>query len=667
VIRAHEAIMRTVLRFAIVMFMSTLAVSQILASPQAITDPKQITAKPDANVEQSEETLSLERLYMTRLIGDTAWSPDGKMIVFVANITGRNNLWLVPAAGGWPTQLTVGDQRQTHPAWSPDGRWIAYQSDYDGDEQWDVFLVSPKTGQVVNVTKTPEVSEENPVWSPDGRYLAYMEKPKTSSVYEIDVFDTVLRDVKHVTTNTPADRMNVNPIWSKDGKFIAYTQEEAKGTNSNIYLAEVATAKSTLVTPHDGENLYAATDFSPDGKKLLITSNAANGFQNAGILDLSSKKLKWITEEKWEVWSGNFSPDGKTITFRANADGYADLYLHDLAMDKTKKLPVPTGVNSFGGSDSAFSRDGKKLLYYHNGASAPSDVWTYDLAAGKSMQVTHSLMAGVPADHMVEPFLVHYPSRDGKWMISAFVYVPRNMQRNGQNAAIVYIHGGPKSQSVDQFNRFIQHIVNQGYMVIAPNYRGSTGYGKAFEDANLFDMGGGDLQDVLAATDFSKATGYPDPKKLIAMGGSYGGYLTMMAVTKAPDVWAAGVPIVPFVNWFTEIANEDPILQQSDRATMGDPEKNPEFFRERSPFFFVDRIKAPLFLLAGGHDPRCPKEETIQVVDAIKKRGGVADYKIYEDEGHGFARVENQIDAYRRVTDFLKAHVPPADCGCRVE
>jgi dipeptidyl aminopeptidase/acylaminoacyl peptidase len=647
--------------------MSTMAVSQILTAPQAITDPKQITAKPDANVEQAEESLSLERLYMTRLIGDTAWSPDGKTIAFVANITGRNNLWIVPAAGGWPTQLTISDQRQTHPAWSPDGKWIAYQSDYDGDEQWDIFFVSPKTGQVVNVTKTREVSEENPVWSPDGRYLAYMVKPKTSSVYEIDVFDTVLRELKHVTTNTPADRMNVNPIWSRDGKFIAYTQEEAKGTNSNIYVAEVVTATSTLVTPHDGEKLYAATDFSPDGKKLLITSNAVNSFQNAGIVDLATKKIKWITEEKWEVFSGNFSPDGKLVTFRANADGYADLYLHGIATEKTTKLPVLTGTNSFGGAESAFSRDGKKLLYYHNGASSPSDVWIHDLVTGKSTQVTHSLMAGVPADHMVEPLLVHYPSRDGKWTISAFLYVPRNMQRNGQNAAIVYIHGGPKSQSVDQFNRFMQHIVNQGYMVIAPNYRGSTGYGKAFEDANLFDMGGGDLEDVLAATDFLTATGYPDPKKLIAMGGSYGGYLTMMAVTKAPDVWAAGVPIVPFVNWFTEIESEDPILQQSDLATMGDPKKNPEFFRERSPFFFVDEIKAPLFLLAGGHDPRCPKEETIQVVDEIKKHGGVADYKIYEDEGHGFARVENQIDAYRRVTNFLKAHVPPADCGCRVE
>jgi len=659
--------MKPILRFVIVVLMSTLAVSQTLTPPEAITDPRQITAKPDANVEQGEEGLSLERLYMTRQIGGTAWSPDGKSIVFVSNITGRNNLWLVPADGGWPTQLTVSDQRQSNPTWSPNGKWIAYQSDYDGDEQWDIFLVSPQSGQIVNVTKTREISEENPVWSPDGRYLAYIVKPKTSSVFEIDVFDTLLRDVKHITLNTPADKLNTNPVWSKDGTLIAYTQEDAKGTDSNIFVADVKTSKSTLATPHDGEKLFAANDFSANGKRLLITSNAANEFQNAALLDLGNKKIQWLTHEKWEIYGGNFSPDGNNVTFRANVDGHADLYLYNLATQKTTQLPLKKGVNSFGGAESPFSHDGKKLLYYHNGANAPGDACTYDTATGKSNQITHSLMAGVPADHMVEPVLVHYPSRDGKWAISAWLYVTRNMQRNGQNAAIVYIHGGPKSQSVDSFNRFIQHIVNQGYMVIAPNYRGSTGYGKAFEDANLFDMGGGDLQDVLAAADFLNQTGYPDPKKIIAMGGSYGGYMTMMAVTKAPDVWAAGVPIVPFVNWFTEIENEDPVLRQSDLATMGDPKLKPDFFRERSPFFFVDQIKAPLLLLAGGHDPRCPKEETIQVVDAIKKHGGVADYKIYENEGHGFAKVENQIDAYRRVTDFLKSHVPPADCGCKLD
>jgi len=663
--------MRIYCLFAIVvlmtMLMTTFVQAETLPVPQAITDPKQITSKPDARVEKS---LTIEKLYMTRQVGGATWSPDGRTVAFVSNLSGRNNIWTVAAEGGWPMQLTVSDQRQTAPTWSPDSKWIAYMSDYDGDEQWDIFLVSPKTGKVVNVTNTREIAEESPTWSPDGRYLAYMVKPKTSSVFEIDVYDTVLRDVKHVTSGTAKDRMNVAPIWSADGKFIFYTQEQSKGTDSNIFMAEVESAQSTVLTPHQGENTYSANDASPDGKYLLITSNAGNGYDNAGLLDIAAKKIHWLTQDKWEIAGDSFSPDGKSLLYTANVDGNNEIYSYDIASGEARALPFPKGLNWPSGRRSPFARDGSRLLYMHTGAAAPGDLWVYTFsgkpADGQSHQLTHSLVGGVRAEDMVEPALVHYPSRDGKWTISALVYVPCNLPRNGEHPAIVYVHGGPTAQTVNTFNRFVQYMVNQGYLVIAPNYRGSTGYGKEFQQANLFDMGGGDLQDVLAAADWIKRTGYVDPKKVILMGGSYGGYLTMMGVTKAPEVWAAGVPIVPFVNWFTEIQNEDPILQQSDLATMGDLVTNKARYEERSPINFVDQIKAPLYLLAGGNDPRCPKTEAQQVVDAVKKRGGVAEYKVYENEGHGFARIENQIDAYKRVADFLIAHVPPADCGCSV-
>src|SRR5260370_4130925 len=274
--------MRILSPFVMVVVMTVLTTSQTLPAPQAITDPKQITSKPDARVEKN---LSIENMYRTRQVGGSTWSPDGKTVAFVSNLSGRNNLWLVASEGGWPMQLTVSDQRQTSPAWSPDGKWIAYVSDYDGDEQWDIFLVSPKTGQVVNLTNTREIAEERPAWSHDGRYLAYMVKPKTSSVFEIDVYDTVLREVKHLTSGTAKDRMNVSPIWSADCKFIVYTQEQAKGTDSNVLLVEVASAQSTLLTPHDGERTYSANDISPDGKRLLITSNAGHRYDNVGLLD----------------------------------------------------------------------------------------------------------------------------------------------------------------------------------------------------------------------------------------------------------------------------------------------------------------------------------------------------------------------------------------------
>jgi len=612
------------------------------------------------------QTFSIEKLYMTRLIGGSTWSPDGKQVAFISNISGRNNLWLVPATGGWPTQLTISDQRQGEPVWSPDGASIAYASDHDGDEQWDIFLVSPKTGDVTNLTTSPDSAELDPAWSPDGKQIAYATKPKTGSSYEIELIDVATRHVRRLTKDTPKELSNDHPISSRDGKFIVYTQWHAGGKDASVFMVDLASGQSTNLTPHQGQNTYIAADISPDGKTVLITSDARNGYDNVGLVDIASKKIEWLTDEKWELSASSFAPDGKSLTWTANIDGTGSIISYDIASKHAEALPLERGVNWLGGRPSPYTRDGSRLLWYHNGSNAPSDLWVYDLASKQSQPITHALVGGLRSADMVQPYLVHYPTRDGKWTISAFVYVPNNIQPNGKFPAIVYIHGGPASQSVDSFNRFIQYIVNQGYLVIAPNYRGSTGYGKLFTDANLGDAGGQELNDVLDAAEWIKKSAFVDPKKLIVMGASYGGYLSMMAVTKAPDMWAAAVPIVPFVNWATEIANEDPQEREYDLATMGDPVKNKALYDDRSPINFVDRIKAPLLLLAGGNDPNCPAEEAQQVADAVKKNGGVAQLKIYKDEGHGFSRVENQIDAYQRVSDFLKVHVPSPGCGCSV-
>ncbi len=645
----------------VLMTLPTLA-QEPLAARQAVTDPTKLESKTVADM----QNFSIEKLYMTRQIGGSTWSPDGKQIAFISNISGRSNLWLVPSTGGWPTQLTISDQRQAQPVWSPDGTWIAYISDHDGDEQWDIFLVSPKTGEVVNITMSPDSAEVEPAWSPDGKQIAYATKPKTGSSHEIDLMDVATRHLRHLTKNTPKELSNERPIFSRDGKFLVYTQVHATGKDANVFLLDLASGTSTNLTPHEGRHNFLAADISPDGKSVLITSDAHNGYDNVGLVDIASKKVDWLTSEKWELSAGSFSPDGKSLTWTANIDGNLNIFMYAVVGRRVTALPLDPGVNSLGGDPLPYTRDGSKLLYYHNGANAPNDLWVYDLASKQSQQVTHALVGGLRSADMVEPYLVHYPSRDGKWTLSAFAYVPNNIQRNGKFPAIVYIHGGPAAQSVDSFNRFVQYIVNQGYLVIAPNYRGSTGYGKQFVDANLGDSGGGDLNDVLDAAEWIKKSGFVDPKKMIVMGGSYGGYLSMMAVTKAPDMWAAAVPIVPFVNWFTEIANEDPSLREYDLATMGDPVKNKALYEDRSPINFVDQIKAPLLLLAGGNDPRCPADEAQQVADAVKKRGGTVQLKIYKDEGHGFSRVENQIDAYQRVSDFLKVHVPSPGCGCSV-
>ena len=235
---------------AIFVMTTTAFAQQPLATPQAITDAAKLESKTVADM----QPFSIEKLYMTRQIGSSAWSPDGKQIAFISNISGRNNLWLVPSSGGWPTQLTISDQRQAQPAWSPDGNWIAYISDHDGDEQWDIFLVSPKSGEVTNLTISPESAERVPVWSPDGKQLAYLTKPKTGSSYEVDLIDIATHHVRHVSKDTPKELSNHAPVFSRDGKLLVYTQEHATGKDGNIFIVDLASGQSTNLTPHERQS-----------------------------------------------------------------------------------------------------------------------------------------------------------------------------------------------------------------------------------------------------------------------------------------------------------------------------------------------------------------------------------------------------------------------------
>src|ERR1051326_6467 len=256
---------------SIVAIFLLLPISAVTQTPAAaptsrvITDPTQITSQSKLDV----QPLTIEKLYLTHAIGESTWSPDGKQVAFISNISGRRNLWLVPSDGGWPTQLTVSDQRQTSPAWSPTGRWIAYGSDKDGNEQWDIFLVSPSNGQVINLTNTPEISEEGFAWSPDGEKLVYSVKPKESPNYEIDVIEVLTKKVTHITSNTPKQLNNLGAIWSRDSKWIVFTQQDAAGKDSNILIANVGTGRPINLTPHECEKTFSASDISPDGKSIL--------------------------------------------------------------------------------------------------------------------------------------------------------------------------------------------------------------------------------------------------------------------------------------------------------------------------------------------------------------------------------------------------------------
>ncbi len=616
------------------------------------TDPKSI----DSKTNPAARPVPIDDLFYSRRVTSPAWSPNGKEIVFSTNLTGRSNLWKVSSDGGWPLQLTVSDDRQLGGVWSPDGKWIVYAQDFGGSEYYDLFAVSSQGGAPVNLTNTPDISESGPQFSPDGKTIALSYKPKTASSRDIALLDWSSRQVKNLTNEKTKDHLWQLSNWTDDGKYLIATRMSVGFDDSSVYRIEVATGHAEELTAHKAKTLYVASGVAPDGETVLITSNQKGGYQNVALLDVASKQLKWITDTQWEASSGDFSPDGKLATWTLNADGITSTYLYNVAKGKSEPIAMPHGLTSPSGSPTAFAPDGKSLLLSHQSSQRPSDFWVYDLESHKPRQLSYSAVAGLDPGDIPEAQLVHYTSFDGK-MISAFLWVPFNLKRDGSTPAVVLPHGGPTGQTTDYFNSFAAALASRGYVCIAPNVRGSTGYGMEFQKANYQDLGGGDLQDEVYATKFLIDTGYVNAKKIGITGGSYGGFMTLMAIGKTPDVWAAAVEEFGIINWYTMLQHEDPMLQQYERTLLGDPEKDRAIYEADSPLKYIDKETAPLLVLQGTNDIRVPKEEAEQIVEILKKDGRTIDVHYYEAEGHGFSKRENQIDSLHRTVEWFDKYL----------
>jgi dipeptidyl aminopeptidase/acylaminoacyl peptidase len=633
---------------SIILAFSLILLAASSPDTREITDPKTIQSESNA----SAAPIPIDDLFFTRSVGGASWSPDGKQVLFISNLTGRVNLWKVKSTGGWPIQLSQSDDRETDPTWSRDGQWIVYQSDKGGGEIYDLYAIPSDGGEAINLTNTPDISETSPVFSPDGTQVSISYKPKTAPVYDRAIMDWKSRAVRNLTQEKSLDHLWQGAIWSPDGKAIYSNRVNAGFTDSDIYRVDVASGAKENLTPHQGQVRYGASVVSRDGRNLLISSNEKGGNTNVALLDIATKKLTFITDAKWDAEPNDFSPDGKWFTYTVNEDGRTDAYLGETSTHRGQKLNLPPGINSFEGRPNVFTADGKRLLISHEGSRQPSDLWVYDIANRSATQLTFSSIASLRPSSIPQSQLVHYKSFDGK-IISAFMWVPFNLKRDGSNPAIVLPHGGPTGQTVDSFARTEAALASRGYICIAPNVRGSTGYGLDFQRANTKDLGGGDLQDEVFAAKFLTATGYVDEKKIGITGGSYGGYMTLMAIGKTPDVWAAAVEEYGIINWLTMLEHEDPFLQQYEKSLLGDPVADRKVYDDASPIKFIRDTKAPLLVLQGDNDIRVPKEEAEQVVSILKESGKTVDAHFYPNEGHGFAKRENQVDAIRRTVAWF--------------
>ena len=568
-------------------------------------------------------------------------SPDGTQIAFSWNPTGQWEIYLMPLAGSaTPQPITTGRGSKFTPRWSPNGQWLAYTLDLDGGELYDIYFYDFATGQHTNLTPgTPDAIQPGFCWSPDGRWIAFASDRS-------GCFDTFVMPA----TGGPGRRVLSVPYpdwevrWSPDGCWLAVIVE-ARGQDYWTFIVSPEGGEPRAIANASEPICAKEACWSPDGTRLAFASDC-HGYFDIGFYEMATGQITWLTEGEGDKELPVWSPDGRQLTYVLSQGPLTWLTVLEMYNGSSATYQIAPGVHY----RPRFTPDGSHLIFVFDNPAHPCDLWLLSLTDGVFRQLTRSLPPDLEDTLFVMPACVCYPSLDGK-SVPALLYRPRQVK--SPVPAVVYIHGGPKWLAQVTWDPLAQHMVSRGWAVLAPNYRGSTGYGREWQLANRFDLGSGDTKDVIAGADYLVNKGIADPARIAVTGTSWGGYLTMTSMTQYPDRWAGGSAVVPFLNWFTGHANSRKDLQHWDLENLGDPEKDHDLYYDRSPFFFLDRVAAPVQLICGAHDVRCPAGESIQARDRLVELGKECDLALYPDEGHGFLKRENIIDARKRRVAFL--------------
>lgn len=590
--------------------------------------------------------VTIKCLAANKSILDFDWSKDDETIFYICNLGQFFQIWSIPSKGGYPRQVTFFEDADVKGLKvSPDGNSIAFIVDYDGKEDYNLFVIPSSGGEPVCLSEDLRINLPVFTWSPDSSKIALLAD--RSGNLNVAVIDVKTKEADWLT-DTSEIKMDLD--WSGDGKWIAYTCYQGH-MSSDIYLINPQSRETVNLTLGlGGENTGVA--FSPDGKYAAFSSNA-RGDKNVVIMEIETRYSRWMPEKKCERTFLRWNHKADKFAYIENIDAQLAVYEWDFPPKSARRIN-PSG---FLARNLKYSNDDSKIAIDMNQAVRTTEIFIKEQKSFRKL--TDSMVYGLESHLFSSPEHITYKSFDDL-EIPALYYKP---DTEDKFPVLVWIHGGPTAQHFNGWDPFIQLFLLNGIGVLAPNPRGSTGYGKEFEDKTYYDWGGGDLQDIAYAVEFLRQDPQVDADKIIAGGGSYGGYLTMMAVSKKPDLWAAGINIMGIVNLKTFYEETASWLQPylTEKYGFKDPEEDIEFYTERSPINFVDSIKCPLLLLYGQNDPRVPIGELKQLSSKLDSNQITYEEEILAIEGHSLNRLESRLLVFEKMLNFIKKYVTLSD------
>ena len=581
------------------------------------------------------------RYLKIRAAHGATWSPDGRRIAFLTDITGVTQAWEVPVEGGWPEQLTFYEERVSGIHYSPTGNRLLYSMDAGGNERSQLFLLGD--GEERDLTRAPEAIHYFGGFSPDGERITYTATRRNGT--DFDVFVQDLPDGEPETVWETSGYHTV-ACWAPDASFLVVSRHHSN-LNNDLYRLDLASGEATLLTPHEGDARFRGACVTPDDGSIFLATDRDGDFVRLARLNLATLEIEHLTPDDWDVEEIELSKGGRWLAVSRNVEGYSDFMLFS---GKGRRVPgpeMPSGIS--GGFE--FSPDGERLAFTLTAPNRNPDVWVVGLPDGEPKKLTRSSTAGIPPRTFRRPDIVRYPTFDGR-EIPALFYEPEALPGNAP--VVVNVHGGPESQSRPLFAPVTQYLLGRGYAVFAPNVRGSTGYGKAYTHLDDVYLRMDSVKDLAHAAEWLRSRGH---QRVAVMGGSYGGFMVLAALTAYPELWTAGVDIVGIANMVTFLENTGSYRRALREPEYGSLERDREFLESISPIRKAGEITAPLMVVHGKNDPRVPVGEAEQIVEKVKNNGGAVEYLLYEDEGHGLAKLKNRLDAYPKIAAFLDEHL----------